>query len=394
MGRRILAGLLVLSIPILSLSSQEKDQILQAFQKNFIRANLVTKIQVLQDAAERTEADMGPLYLQSLRFVIDSKSLLEDDPVVRELAVLSVRLIGMTSHQAAMPFLWELFTLDTNTTLRVEILNALGALEPEDPRLVQSLNRWLVAQNELFRTGEPIDEAVVGEAVIALGKIGDDSSFPVLFSAHLLGYSDEISRRARESLYSIEGDFKELILRVLRENTLEEKLEALRIALENEDLSRNDKGQIAEIALNLAVNTEDATPDDREYLRQIRYESVKVLTAFTWSSATQDVIVHFNQSLQELLQGIGRTSHIVDAIACLGAMGTHEAAERLALYLDSLNSDVENDREVDEEIALAVIQNLGALGDSVAFEHLLYAGYLDYNEKITKAAREALNKLQ
>ena len=74
-------------------------------------------------------------------------------------------------------------------------------------------------------------------------------------------------------------------------------------------------------------------------------------------------------------------------------MATHEAAVRLALYLDILNSDVENGKKVEDNIVLAVIRSLGELGDNVAFDYLLYAGYLDYSDSIKKAARESLNRL-
>jgi hypothetical protein len=42
---------------------------------------------------------------------------------------------------------------------------------------------------------------------------------------------------------------------------------------------------------------------------------------------------------------------------------------------------------------LAVIQNLGSLGDKVAFDYLLYARLLDYSDSIKKAAQESLNQL-
>jgi hypothetical protein len=118
-----------------------------------------------------------------------------------------------------------------------------------------------------------------------------------------------------------------------------------------------------------------------------------MLTKLSWSSATTDVIKHFDQTLQEKTLGVGRTSHVLEAIQCLGAMNSHEAAVRLALYLDLLNSDVERGRSVEDEIVLAVIQSLGDLGDKVAFDYLLYAGYLDYSDSIKKAARESLNRL-
>ncbi|MAG14023.1 MAG: hypothetical protein CMN78_05450 [Spirochaetales bacterium] len=393
MSRSAKAFFLIFLLCSIHIWAQDSDAVLQAFQKNFVRGNLTTKIQVLQDAILQSEIDMGPLYLQSLDFVIDNADIFENDLVARELAVLSIRLIGLAGHRNALFPLWELFVLDSTRTVRIEILNAIGGLIPIDNELVLNINGWLQTQNEKLRRGEDVDAEVLEEAVVTLGKIGDDSSFPVLFTVSILGGSNEIDEKAREALYSIEGDFKELILRVIEKNSLQEKLEALRIGLANDDLFDRHKGQIAEVALKKGLYEQTTQAADREFLRQLRYESIRVLTELSWSQATTDAVAHFEKTLEEQAIGIGRTFHVIEAVECLGSMASHEAAVRLALYLDILNSDVENGKDVEDDIVLSVIRSLGALGDIVAFDYLLYAGYLDYSDSIKKAARESLNRL-
>jgi hypothetical protein len=391
---RVLSIVVVLILLVtVHVVAQEHAEVLQAFQKNFVRGNLTTKIQVLQDAAGQSGVEMGPLYLQALDFVIDNSRIFENDLIARELGILAVRLIGLSSYDPALQSLWELFTVDDNRTVRIEVLSAVADLAPVDPRLVKNLNRWLSGQNDLLRVGEEVALDVVEEAIVTLGKIGDDSSFPVLFTVSILGGSDDIDTKARDALYSIEGDFQELILRVVEENPLAEKLEALRIGFSNIDLTDSAKGQIAEVALKSGLNGSVTLAAEKEFLRQLRYESIRMLTKLARSQATTDVINHFDQTLQEKTLGIGRTSHVLEAIQCLGAMNTHEAAVRLALYLDILNSDVERGKNVEDDVVLAVIQSLGDLGDKVAFDYLLYAGYLDYSDSIKRAARESLNRL-
>jgi hypothetical protein len=393
MGRVFKISVMFLIVVATVVSAQEQTDILRAFQKNFVRGNLNTKIQVLQDAATRSDIDMGPLYHQALQFVIANASIFESDLVARELGILAVRLIGMSGYNDALYSLWEYFTADDERSIRIAVLNGIGSLAPVDSRLVNNLNRWLSGENDKLRAEEDVDLEVVEEAVVALGKIGDDSSFPVLFSVSILGGSDEIDEKAIEALYSIEGDFQDLILRVIEQNPLAEKLEALRIGLSNEDLKDNEKGTIAESALSKGLYTTASQSQEREILRQIRYESIRTLTNYSWSTATKDVIEHFDQTLQETILGIGRTSHVLEAIQALGAMNTHEAAVRLSLYLDLLNSDVERGKNVEDEIVLAVIKNLGELGDKVAFDYLLYARLLSYSDSIKKAAQESLNQL-
>jgi len=372
---------------------QDDGDKLRAFQRNFLRASLTTKIQVLQDAADETDVDMGPLYLQALDFAIENATFLRDDPSARDLAILAVRLVGISGHREALTPLWDLFSIDRNSSVRIEVLNAIAELAPPDPEIVQRLNRWVMSQNQAYRDGEAVDESVLAEAAVTLGVLGSESSFPVLFSMSTVGYPDMIGDRARQSLYKIEGDFTDLIERVIRENPATEKLEALRIAIANESLSAEEKARIASGALEVALEMTPRRSDEREYQRQIRFEAIRVLTDNAWSSATKNVIAHFNLVLEEFSVGTARVSHVLEAVDALGAMGTHEAAERLSLYLDVLNSDVENGKNYEEQIVLAVIRNLGILGDRAAFDRLLYANYLNYSERVKKAATEAINKL-
>jgi hypothetical protein len=75
-------------------------------------------------------------------------------------------------------------------------------------------------------------------------------------------------------------------------------------------------------------------------------------------------------------------------------MGTSEAAQALALQLGLINSQMEKDKTFDQDILMAVISALGNIGDKVAFDYLLYIGYLPYPDDIQKAAREAMNRLK
>ena len=385
----ILLIFLVCASPV----SAQEDEKLRAFQRNFLRASISTKIQVLQDASDETDTDMGPLYLQALYFSIENATFFRDDPVARELAILAVRLVGISGYREALGPLWELFLFASNSSVRIEVLSAVAELTPPDPEIVQRINRWVVAENSAFRNGQPVNQSVLAEAAITLGALGDERSFPVLFSMSTASYSDLVADRARTSLYKIEGDFRDLIERVIRDNPVIEKLEALRISNANDNLSRSEKSEIAAGALATALALSPRNGDERELQRQIRYESVRILADNSWSSATADVIGHFDLLLEEYSAGSGRLSHVIEAVDSMGAMGNHEAAVRMSLYLDVLNSDKENKKVVEEDIALAVMRNLGVLGDKIAFDYLLYARYLDYSESVKTTANEAINKL-
>jgi hypothetical protein len=99
-------------------------------------------------------------------------------------------------------------------------------------------------------------------------------------------------------------------------------------------------------------------------------------------------------TIGEFDRGLVDRNHLLDALGSLGAMSSHDAAVRLTQYLVLINSYTEKGKVYDDLVVLAVLQNLGALGDKVAFDDLMYTQYLNYSSGVKKAARAALDKLK
>lgn len=394
MKKILLVILLCCTLPGLMYAQEEDNARLESFMRNFARANLDTKIKVLEDAEQLDLEGLGPLYLKAVEFVIGNQILLMTDPAAQRLAILATRLIGEAGYEPAKYEIWDLFEINKDTTVRVQVLNTLGKIGKGDEEIIYKLNNFLLSQNTQFLTGGRPDNQVVAACVAALGSIGATSSFPVVFTAMSLSYSDSITSIARQSLYAIEGDLKDHLINVIRKNPIEEKLKALRMALVDDNLTDNEKGEVAESAMEVALNTTSPDATEKAQLREIRYVAARALTERNWSKATNLAIRHFDVTVMEYDRGIARKTDFLESIACLGAMATHEAAVRLNLYLDLLNTYKEQDRPVDGQIVLAVINNLGKLGDKVAMDNLLFVGYLNYSQTVQKAAREAINNLK
>jgi hypothetical protein len=180
---------------------------------------------------------------------------------------------------------------------------------------------------------------------------------------------------------------------VLRQGFAGEKLSALEWAMERDYFTKEQKGRIAHTALQAGLASSSNATEDRQ-LRELRFAAARRLTELAWSEATPAVIEHFNRTVMEVERGVADETRLREAISCLGSMGTHEAAKRLALYLEVLNSYVENGRGINERVALAVIRNLGKIGDRIAFDHVLYTRYLDYPRSVKETAREVLQDLK
>ncbi len=377
----------------LFITAQDAGSVLAAMQKNFARGSISTKIQVLQSSIEYSDVDMGPLYSQAIEFIIDNSKNLASDITTREMTILAVRLAGLNRYSESAFRVWKLFDLYEDTAVRVEILGALGSMDP-DPAVVSELNKWLGEQNNKFRSGESVEEQVVSEAVVTLGKLGDRSSFPVIFSTGSANYSEDITYKAKQALKLIDGSYSESLLNVIIESVPSDKLSALKLAIDDNESYIEERGNLLKRTLEVGLNSKAANSSDEELLRELRFIVIRELTRLKWADAGSLVIEHFNQVIVEYERGIVSKSNFLEAVECLGSIGTHEAAARLTLYLEVMNSNMENGQDVDQQIAMAVIVNIGIIGDTIAFDHLLYSGYLDYSAPVKKAAREALNKLK
>jgi HEAT repeat protein len=374
--------------------AQNTQDLLRSFTRNFAIASLDVKMQIIQDAGNSGYSGMGPLYRQAIDFVLNNFTLIDTDQRFRQLAILALDQMEASGYTEGRYSVLKLFDIEQETGVRISCLNALGTLAQGDEEIIEYLNVWLSQQNTVFQSGKVPDIYVISAAVRALAQLGDQSSFPVLFSTMTIGYTDDITRSAREGLFRLGGELKDNMIAILKGSDLEEKKLALQMSMESDRLDDNAKAEIAQFAMDVGLHTAAADNPSRQIAREIRYLAAVALTERKWSSATDLAIEHFDTVLLEYDRGLTDKRRVVEAVDCLGAMRTHEAAVRLTQYLVLLNAYTERKQEFDNIIVLAVVRNLGILGDKSAFDDLLYAQYLSYSSEIKKAARNALDNLR
>lgn len=139
---------------------------------------------------------------------------------------------------------------------------------------------------------------------------------------------------------------------------------------------------------------EPRSPVELQALRELRLAAARQLKALGWQKASPLAIKHFRLVQADYAKGAAAKTELLEAVACLGAMGSSEAAQALALHLQLINAQTEQGSPYDEPLVLAVIAALGELGDKAAFDYLLQMGYLPYTDTVKRAAREALLKLK
>jgi len=372
-----------------------QETILSSYERNFIRASLAAKTGILIDAATDDKAGefMGSLYEFALQFALANGTYLRQDPDMITLLGTAARGAGNAGNRASVNTLWALFQVYKDSYSRVEILGALGVLGKGDPQVTGNLNQFLNDQNSSYRAGSDVDYPVLRSCIAALGALGDSSSFPFLFSAMISGYPQTVTQETLRALESIQGNYKDYLLGVIRNNPFPEKAAAFRIGAYNERLKPEERGELAQTALNVALeasssgNTEPAEA-------ALRYDAVIVLTRLKWTPASSLAIRNYYLVQRDYSSGAAPKERLLEAIACLAVMGSSDAAQALALQLGYVNSQTEKSGAYDEAIILALVNALGELGDKSAFDYLLYISYLNYPDKIQAAAREALNRLK
>jgi len=393
--RRALCICIALLAAAIVAQAQDAQKLLDTYRRNFAIGSLDVKIQILQDAAAaKTASAMGPLFLQAVEFVIDNSSLVPTDARFNQLAAIGAEQMGIVGYAQGRDAIWKLFLTTSDSQTLAKAATALGLTGTGDAQTIANLNHYVDGQNASFASGKMPDAAVLVACLQALGKIGDASSFSTLFGTMNLGYSDQISAIARDALLAIKGDFKVMLLGVLRDRPIPEKKLALQMALDTDRLTDDQISQLAEYALDVGLHLSSSDSTGKALLRDIRFQAADSLGARKWSHGTALLIEHLDTTIGEFDKGLTDRNHLLNAIGDLGAMSSHEAAVRLTQYLVIVNSYTEKGKAYDDLVVMAVLQNLGALADKVAFDDLMYTQYLNYTAAVKKAARAALDKLK
>lgn len=391
-SRIIVASILLLSL--LPVHAQESSDIIDTYRRNFARSSLGTKLELLKEASAYADVNMGPLYDTAIQFVLSNATLLSGDALLRDISVLSVNMIRRYTYAPAAENLWRLFNVYTDSLVRVPLLQTLAEVGIGNMAIVGELNAFLEAQLSSYKSGVRLDMAVLDAAIFAIGRLGDASSFPYLFVAYTASVSKAITERAGMAMASLSGDYAAFLAEVIRSHVPAEKAAALDAGLRGDSLSLEKRAELAEAALSVGVSYQGSSSGEQTHIIAMRTQAARELSAREWQKASPLAIRHFYDFQIQYKRGQVSKTHFLESIALLGAMGTSDAAQALALYMQLINTETEQGKSFDEQITLAVVHNLGRLGDKSAFDYLLYIGYLQYPESVKKAARDALQKLR
>jgi hypothetical protein len=380
-----------------------QDSILYSYQRNFMRASLSTKVGVLLDAAtdERASEFIGRLYEDALVFSLQNAEILRGDSDLNNLTVIAARGAGNSGHTQSIDTLWKIFTSFRDSQARIAALDALAILGKGNSHVSENLNQFLANQNSLYRSGMDIDMSTISACINALGALGEESSFPVLFAVLTSGYPEAVTAQAVLALEGLPVDLAGSLTEILRKNPPVEKLAVFRAAVSSSRMDDAEKGAFAQTALEIGM--EESFPAGYESaLTSLCTLAIRTLTDLKWTGADTTVLQYFYRVQGEYQENkINRhRDRLLEVISCLSAMNSPNGAQALSLELGYLNSQFERAKkdgtfnENDEALVLGVIKALGEMRNKIAFDNLHYVAYLDYSESVKAASREALNNLK
>lgn len=389
--KRILIAILV-SVA-LNCFAQQDDPVTISYRRNFVRASISTKIELVNDASRITSVNMTPLYIDAISFVLDNYPLLGNDAQLIEIAIISASKTGVYQDPKAIAPLQNMFELVQEPRVQIAALQSLGELTKLSIGDVSFINNWFSGAIDKTISGNTVDVRVMTSCAKVLGSIGSGSSFPVLFRAATSKLDSAIVSESQKALNSISENYSENILAIINTESLHSIYAAFNFAMKKEELSPDKKGPIAEAAFRKAIEYGKGENRNELYNSLVK-DSLSVLGDLGWSRASPAVVQFFYNVQSDYKTGKADVSLLTSVVTCMGGMGTTEAAQALSIFLGLLNSDTEQNNTYNEQILLAVIQSLGALGEKSAFDYLLYVGYLDYPETVKQAARDALARLE
>ncbi|MCL2832934.1 MAG: hypothetical protein FWD78_07175 [Treponema sp.] len=372
-----------------------QEPILLSYQRNFVRASLAMKPGILLDAAtDRSSGEfIGALYEFAMKFVLDNSTLFWNDADMIALTGVAARGLRTTGYRDSADTLWKVFLVFQDPYSKVEILETLKSFG-KDPQFIFNLNQFILAQNNFLKLGYQIDYTTFSACVSVLGSFRDVSSYNPLFNAYTAGYPQNINLEIQKALESLDGNYRLFLNDMIRGDSPADRLAALKLGTQTNRLNSSEQGDLAQLALQTGLDSVQRDPQSYTLNDSLRYEAILVLTRLKWTRASPLAIRHFYLVQSDFEDDPALKPRFLEAIACLGAMGTLECAQALALQLGYYNSRTEYSGEYDNDIIMTLITALGDTGDKSAFDYLLYVSYLNYPEQIQNAARDALNRLR
>ncbi|MCR4939389.1 MAG: hypothetical protein K5930_04680 [Treponemataceae bacterium] len=371
--------------------AEDQSEELTELRENFFAGSLTDKVEIIQSAIEK-DASVNQIFTDALSFVVDYSSLLQNDSRMIKLTRMIIENSSrITEEMDLTKTLCSLFYTYRDKSVKIAVMNVIKNYKP-DRLFISNVNEFALSCLNNYSSA---DSKTISDIIDALQKMKDLTSVSVLFEYAVDdNIPDILTQKARDAILVFSPDYKAEIVSILEKGSPEKKLVAFHIVVENDIDTDFFKAEIAEKALSNAIiymgNSLAADP----YIIKLQFEALSELRRVAWTRSSNVLVNLFKVAEKEYQAGFIDEKSFIQVMSGLVELASGEAGLLLSEYLGKINVRTENGEPYDSDLVLAVIKMLGALGDKVAFDNLLYVGYLPYDDSIIDASRIALAGLK
>lgn len=360
--------------------------------KQFIRGNIQDKISSIRNASQEENVSIS---LMALDFCLQNKAVLEDDRDLDALCLLSLLSLPYNytdslSQDEKAEFsekILEIFNSFSDENVRIAVLNKISSGKLDSPSFVELLNSFLSDDFQNF------SQDFYKNLISASGEIGNEQTFKILFEKYRDDSFKSFKSELKEAIVKLSDNSVKDITDIISSGNLSDLRFIFETIVQNEKKTQVFRSQIAENILSASIYiTEDNSSLNELILLQV--EVMKFLAESKWTRGSDTILKFYNLAKNEYTKGIMNTSDFCIVIKAVSETVPIKAVSLFSDYLIELNRQKENDADVQEEIVLALISALGAIGDKNAFDSLLSVTYYDYSDEVINKARSALAGLK
>lgn len=364
-------------------------------QRNFVKGNIIDKTEAVKAASEVEIVDLAKA---AIEFSLNYKEILGDDSELSALAISGITALpveyiensNMTEKNLISEKLIGLYSVFEDENVKIAVLNKISSFK-------FSVENFIPLLNDFVKNSSVNEENLVllKSVVNTLGSIGNNQSFIIMLGALSEKKWKPLFENLEKSLCMLAEPLEKEILDILRRGNIKDCRRLFDLIVKKSENSQIFKAEIAENVLLRTIYIYENSNSTGEDLISLQLESFDFLKKLKWTRASNTIVSYLKTARSEYDQKLLEEDKFCEIITGVSDVAPIGAIQPLATYLIFLNSKMEEkSSDVSENLVLAIIKSLGAIGDKNAFDALLGVTYFEYSDSVIAAARDALAKLK
>lgn len=364
-------------------------------QRNFVKGNIIDKTEAVKAASEVEIVDLAKA---AIEFSLNYKEILGDDSDLSALAISGITALpveyiensNMTEKNLISEKLIGLYSVFEDENVKIAVLNKISSFK-------FSVENFIPLLNDFVKNSSVNEENLVllKSVVNTLGSIGNNQSFIIMLGALSEKKWEPLFENLEKSLCMLAEPLEKEILDILRRGNIKDCRRLFDLIVKKSENSQIFKAEIAENVLLRTIYIYENSNSTGEDLISLQLESFDFLKKLKWTRASNTIVSYLKTARSEYDQKLLEEDKFCEIITGVSDVAPIGAIQPFATYLIFLNSKMEEkSSDVSENLVLAIIKSLGAIGDKNAFDALLGVTYFEYSDSVIAAARDALAKLK